>query len=97
MNHDEVLRARMLLLGSGELSTAERLRAYRVLVHVSPAVYRTKLSRLLVKLAARSGPEARAALLAEAVTVAEGLAERDPLRTDVLGAALRAARDETAR
>lgn len=39
IDHDEVLRARALLLGSGRPSRAQLLGAYRVLAEVSPKAY----------------------------------------------------------
>jgi hypothetical protein len=43
IDHDAVLSARVLLLGSGRPSRAELAGAYRVLAEVSPKVYMPKL------------------------------------------------------
>ncbi|MFF5971096.1 hypothetical protein ACFY7C_06165 [Streptomyces sp. NPDC012769] len=71
IDQDAVLRARVLLLGSGRLSTWECVGAYRVLARVSPRAY---LPRLMDALLGRGyeldDPEVRVRLFAEAVDAA---------------------------
>ncbi|GAA1275626.1 hypothetical protein GCM10009665_73440 [Kitasatospora nipponensis] len=97
MNQHAILRARMLLLSSGDLSRAQRLRAFRTLAPASPAVYRPKLARLLMKISAepalRTRPEARRDLLTEALTTIEALDPADPQRPALLADVLTALRD----
>ncbi|GHE27625.1 hypothetical protein GCM10018781_80260 [Kitasatospora indigofera] len=88
MNHDMVLRTRVLLLDEGRLGPTVELRAFRLMASVSPAAYLPKLSRALV--ASSSGlkrwarPELWPAFLEEAVAAAERMDVSDPLRADVL-------------
>lgn len=102
MNHaenvdqDAVLRARMLLLGSGRINIDEEVDAYRVLARVSPAVY---LPRLATKLLTYGYPElqdpaARLALRTEAAAAARGMDRSEPKRAELLRLALRACRHE---
>lgn len=93
MDHDAALRARVLLLGTGRLGLLQEVTAYRALVPFSPAVYAPKLARALVVLSrdpqVRHLPEARLALLDEAVAAARGTAADDPRRPEILVQALR--------
>lgn len=67
IDHDTVLRARVLLLGSGRPSRAELVGAYRVLAEVSPKAYVPKLVDALLVLRCESrDPKADVALAAEA-------------------------------
>ncbi|MFD9498033.1 hypothetical protein [Streptomyces sp. NPDC060035] len=96
VDHDAVLRARVLLLGSGRINIDEEIDAYRVLARVSPAVY---LPRLATKLLTYGYPELQdpAALLAlgtEAAAAARGMDRAEPNRTILLTRALQACRHE---
>ncbi|MEV7415223.1 hypothetical protein [Streptomyces sp. NPDC089919] len=74
IDHDAVLRARVLLLGSGLPSQAELVGAYRVLAEVSPKAYGPKLVEGLLRLRAQSrDPHVDVALAAEAVRAARRL------------------------
>ncbi|MER5811547.1 hypothetical protein ABT143_25745 [Streptomyces sp. NPDC002033] len=53
-DHDAVLRARLLLLGSRQPSLPEALQAYRVLAEVSPRAYLPKLVDALLAMSHRS-------------------------------------------
>ncbi|WP_435973287.1 hypothetical protein [Streptomyces sp. Qhu_M48] len=91
IDHDAVLRARTMLLGSGGLGLSQEVWAYRVLVTVGPATYLPKLARALVSYGYRAGDrdlEGRLALHAEAVGVARRVDAAAPGRTEVLCAAL---------
>ncbi|MFI1254312.1 hypothetical protein ACH4U6_10955 [Streptomyces netropsis] len=93
VDHDAVLRARTMLLGSGRLALQQRVEAYRVLADVGPLTYLPRLSRALVWLsndAYRDQPEACLALRAEAVEAARRLDEKESGRTELLVDALRA-------
>ncbi|MET9647216.1 hypothetical protein [Streptomyces syringium] len=93
VDHDAVLRARTMLLGSGRLALQQEVEAYRVLADVGPLTYLPRLSRALVGLshdAYRDQPEACLALRAEAVEAARRLDENEPGRTELLVDALRA-------
>ncbi|MFC9325515.1 hypothetical protein [Kitasatospora sp. NPDC057015] len=100
MNHDMVLRTRVLLLDEGRLSPMVELRAFRLMASVSPAAYLPKLSRALV--ASSSGlkrwarPEMWSAFLEEAVAAAERMDVSDPLRAEVLAEAVGAYRQQLA-
>jgi tetratricopeptide (TPR) repeat protein len=75
IDHDAVLRARVLLLGSGRLSLLEQVHAYRVLAEVSPKAYLPKLVDALLSMSYRSrDPEVDLALGAEAVEAARRIA-----------------------
>ncbi|MFE6871796.1 hypothetical protein ACFVFS_35295 [Kitasatospora sp. NPDC057692] len=96
MNQDAVLRARMLLLGTDRrvLRGPRGLWAYRLLTQVSPEAYGSKLARVLVdatRLPEVSGlPQARLALLEEAIATARALDAGNPYRERVLALALAA-------
>ncbi|MFC0842591.1 hypothetical protein ACFH04_02425 [Streptomyces noboritoensis] len=71
IDHDAVLRARVLLLGSGRPSRAELVGAYRVLAEVSPKAYVPKLVDALLALCYESrDPKVDVALAAEACRAA---------------------------
>lgn len=89
IDHDAVLRARVLLLGSKPLGawddiSWEEVLAYRVLAEVSPKAYLPKLIDGLLLAAGRSGDrEVRLSLATEAVAAARRIAD------DVAGGAER--------
>ncbi|QKW17691.1 hypothetical protein HUT16_00205 [Kitasatospora sp. NA04385] len=91
IDHDAVLRARVLLLGSGRLGRAESVGAYRVLAEVSPEAYVPKLVEALLALRHESrDPKAHVALTAEACraarTMEPGAADRAELLCRALDA-----------
>ncbi|MBZ4321306.1 hypothetical protein [Streptomyces huiliensis] len=89
IDHDAVLRARVLLLGSGRLSTLEKVHAYRVLAEVSPKAYLPKLVDALLSLSYESRVrEARLALAAEAVGAGRRMEADAPKRAERLCGAL---------
>ncbi|WP_406390693.1 hypothetical protein [Streptomyces sp. NBC_00887] len=82
VDHDAVLRARMLLLGSGRITIDEEIDAYRVLARVSPAVYLPRLASELVTYGYRElqDPELRLALRTEAAAAARAMDRAEPRR-----------------
>ncbi|MET9955919.1 hypothetical protein ABZ135_30825 [Streptomyces sp. NPDC006339] len=87
IDQDAVLRARVLLLGSGRLSTWEYVGAYRVLARVSPRAYLPKLVGALTRRGYElRDQEPRVRLFAEAVDVARRI--EDDRRPELLGRAL---------
>ncbi|MBW5485334.1 hypothetical protein [Streptomyces bambusae] len=99
MNHsrkidqDAVLRARVLLLGSGGIGLKERVDAYRVLAEVSPKAYLPLLSRWLLALPAERngfGPDTELRIVDEAVAAARRIHEDWPGRYELLTRALQA-------
>ncbi|WP_371478469.1 hypothetical protein [Kitasatospora sp. NBC_00315] len=88
MNHDAVLRARVFLLGSGELDRTKALQAYRLLVPVNPAVYLPLLSRALLERAKGLARPEALVLIEEALGLAERLDLTDPVRADLVAEAL---------
>ncbi|WP_411077837.1 hypothetical protein [Streptomyces sp. cmx-10-25] len=92
IDQDAVLRARTMLLGSGRLSLAQEVEAYRVLAKVSPAAYLPKLVRALIsygyEVGRRRGPERRLVLHAEAADAARRIGVGHPRRTQALCDAL---------
>lgn len=89
IDHDAVLRARVLLLGSGRLSLLKQVNAYRVLAEVSPKAYLPKLVDALLSMSYRSrDPEADLALSAEAVEAARSIEAGVPIRAGRLCEAL---------
>ncbi|MFE0648318.1 hypothetical protein ACFVZH_06990 [Streptomyces sp. NPDC059534] len=93
VDHDAVLRARTMLLGSDRPSLAQEVEAYRVLARVSPAAYLPKLAAALasyghqVGRAGHSGRELE--LGAEAVETARLIDADEPNRAYALCDALR--------
>ncbi|MFD4376773.1 hypothetical protein [Streptomyces sp. NPDC058486] len=87
VDEEAVMRARVLLLGSGRLSDRQELEAYRVLAPVSPAAYAPKLVRRL-RWERATTPERREELAVEAVAAARLLGPGHPLRTEILCEAL---------
>lgn len=84
-----MLRARVLLLGSGRPGQAELTDAYRVLAEVSPKAYLPKLVGALLTLRYRSrDPEAAVALTAEAARAARRVEAGIPDRAGLLCRAL---------
>ncbi|MER5784300.1 hypothetical protein ABT104_21670 [Streptomyces mobaraensis] len=89
IDHDAVLRARMLLLRSGRLSLPEQVGAYRVLAEASPKAYIPKLVDALIAMKYESrDPGARLALAAEAVEAGRKIEAGLPNRTERLCRAL---------
>ncbi|MEU3666384.1 hypothetical protein [Streptomyces virginiae] len=89
INHDAVLRARVLLLGSGRLGLLEQVDAYRVLAEVSPKAYLPKLVDALLLMSYRSRvPEVDLALTTEAVEAARRIEAGVPTRAERLCRAL---------
>ncbi|PYC88317.1 hypothetical protein C7C46_01100 [Streptomyces tateyamensis] len=100
MDQDAVMRAKVLLLGANRrvVRGPRGLSAYRVLTGVNPEVYGSKLVKVLVE-AGRSPrvaelPQARVALLEEAVAVARGLSPANPYRARMLALAVAALDEE---
>ncbi|MFJ9811776.1 hypothetical protein ACIRTB_26475 [Streptomyces sp. NPDC101158] len=87
-DQDAVLRARVLLLGSGRRTLTEEVGAYRVLAEVSPRAYLPKLAGALVSWGyadeLRDRPEVRTALHAEAAAAARRIGAGEPNRAEVL-------------
>lgn len=89
IDHDAVLQARVLLLGSGRPSRAELVGAYRVLAGVSPKAYTPKLVDALLSLRYESrDPEVDLALAAEASRAARAMEAGTPNRAERLCRAL---------
>ncbi|MFE2555824.1 hypothetical protein ACFXGT_07285 [Streptomyces sp. NPDC059352] len=88
VDHDAVLRARTMLLGSDLPSLSQQVQAYRVLAQVSPAAYLPKLTRALVsygyEVGDRGGLEMRLALHAEAADAGRRIDAGEPNRTEEL-------------
>ncbi|MGP3683318.1 hypothetical protein ACTVZO_01165 [Streptomyces sp. IBSNAI002] len=94
IDHDAVLRARVLLLGSGRPSLAELVGAYRVLAEVSPKAYAPKLVDALLALRYESrDPKVHVSLAAEASRAARRLEAGAPNRAERLRRALDAHQD----
>ncbi|MFC9595146.1 hypothetical protein ACFTUC_35800 [Streptomyces sp. NPDC056944] len=88
-DEDAVLRARVLLLGSGRLDLREELGAYRVLAEVSPRAYLPKLVGALLLTGYRTtAPGAELPLYAEAVDAARRIEAGAPNRLELLRRAL---------
>ncbi|MFF0557651.1 hypothetical protein [Streptomyces sp. NPDC004266] len=87
-DEDAVLRARVLLLGSGRLDWRQEVDAYRVLATVSPAAYLPKLVGALTSYRGNhwrtADPEVELALHAEAAEAARRIGVDAPNRTRVL-------------
>lgn len=96
VDHDAVLRARMLLLGSGRINIDEEIDAYRVLARVSPAVYLPRLARKLLTYGypELQDPAALLVLRTEAAAAARGMDRAEPKRAELLTQALQACRHE---
>ncbi|MFJ9381509.1 hypothetical protein [Streptomyces sp. NPDC101455] len=89
IDHDAVLSARVLLLGSGRPSQGELAGAYRVLAEVSPKVYMPKLVDAVLALYYQSRDPKTDLVLAEEASRAARRMEADaPNRTDRLRRAL---------
>jgi tetratricopeptide (TPR) repeat protein len=91
IDQDDVVRARNVLLASGRRTPREEVDAYRVLAQVSPS-YLPRLVKALIGLTydtRRGRPhEAALALSEEAVSAARAIAPDEPVRAEVLYAAL---------
>ncbi|GAA4881938.1 hypothetical protein [Kitasatospora terrestris] len=90
MTDDLTTRARTMLLSTDEPTLLQQVWAFRLLAPVSPAVYRPKLTRALVRLSdsVREDHAARHALLSEALEAADGLHPDNPDRNPALHTAL---------
>ncbi len=89
IDHDAALRARVLLLGSGQPSRAELIGAYRVLSEVSPKAYVPKFVDTLLALCYEGrDPKVDVALAAEASRAARRIAAGAPERVERLRRAL---------
>ncbi|MFD7609309.1 hypothetical protein [Streptomyces sp. NPDC059828] len=89
IDHDAVLRARVLLLGSGRPSLLEQVHAYRTLAEVSPKAYLPKLVDALLSTSYRSRDvEVELALITEAVEAARRIEAGAPTRAERLCRAL---------
>ncbi|MFF5920733.1 hypothetical protein ACFY8C_20670 [Streptomyces flavochromogenes] len=88
VDHDAVLRARTMLLGSGRPSWRQEVEAYRVLAEVSPAAYLPKLAATLTSYRNNhwrtARPEVELACHAEAADAARRIDRGEPNRTEVL-------------
>ncbi|MFJ7157301.1 hypothetical protein ACIQUQ_20425 [Streptomyces sp. NPDC101118] len=87
IDHDAVLQARVLLLGSGRPSVGEQVAAYRVLLEVNRQAYAPKLVDALLAMGGRD-PEVRLTLAVEAVEVARSIEAGTPSRAERLNRAL---------
>ncbi|HBF81040.1 MAG TPA: hypothetical protein DD420_14265 [Streptomyces sp.] len=96
VGHDAVLRARILLLGSGTITIHEQIDAYRVLARVSPAVHLPRLAQALLDYATSvpRDPETHLAVVTEAAEAARRMDVAEPRRSKLLSAALEACRRE---
>ncbi|MEU6975163.1 hypothetical protein [Streptomyces sp. NPDC046371] len=91
IDQDAVLRARVLLLGSGRLDPWQEVGAYRVLAEVSPRAYLPKLVGALLAYVHRVADQGSAAAPAgEAVAAARRLDPGTPHAAELLGRALSA-------
>ncbi|MFF3842992.1 hypothetical protein [Streptomyces sp. NPDC001930] len=92
VDHDAVLQARTMLLGSDRPSLSQEVQAYRVLARVSPASYLPKLATALAsygyEFGDRDGMELRLSLHAEAADAARRIEADEPNRTRSLCDAL---------
>ncbi|WP_420033466.1 hypothetical protein ACN2WE_13195 [Streptomyces sp. cg28] len=94
-DHDAVLRARVLLLGTGRLGLLQEVNAYRVLAEVSPKAYLPKFVDALLLMSYRSRvPEVDLLLTSEAVQavrkIEAGMARREERLRSALDAYQRA-------
>ncbi|MGW4227815.1 hypothetical protein ACWEF9_00760 [Streptomyces sp. NPDC004980] len=96
IDHDAVLRARTLLLGSGGITVHQEADAYRILARVSPATYLPRLARTLLTFSYRGleKPELRLSVLTEAVAAARRMDGAEPNRAALLTDTLDACRHE---
>ncbi|MCX4984441.1 hypothetical protein [Streptomyces sp. NBC_00572] len=92
VDHDAVLQARTMLLGSDRPSLSQQVQAYRVLARVSPAAYLPKLAAALTSygydVARKGGPDLRLALHTEAAEAARRVDPEQPNRIETLLRAL---------
>ncbi|WP_426404484.1 hypothetical protein ACN9M0_29685 [Streptomyces sp. R-07] len=89
IDHDAVMRARVMLLGSDRPSSREEIEAYRILAEVSPRVYLPKLAHALIKRGWElRDPEVHVALHAEALDVVRRYDAETPDREEELHRAL---------
>ncbi|MER5945305.1 hypothetical protein ABT127_04525 [Streptomyces sp. NPDC001904] len=82
-DHDAVLRARVLLLGTGRLGLLEEVNAYRVLAEVSPKAYLPKFVGALLLMSYRTrDPEVSLLLTGEAVEAVRRIEAGTPRREE---------------
>ncbi|MEV3932632.1 hypothetical protein [Streptomyces sp. NPDC053728] len=98
VDHDAVLRARTLLLGSGTINIHEAVDAYRLLAEVSPAVYLPRLAQALLEYGTADprNPGTRLTVVTEAAAAARRTDAADPRRAELLRKALEACERELA-
>ncbi|MFF1460379.1 hypothetical protein [Streptomyces sp. NPDC058330] len=96
VGHEAVLRARVLLLGSGTITIHEQIDAYRVLARVSPAVHLPRLAQALLDYATSvpRDPETHLTVVTEAADAARRMDVSEPRRSELLPVALEACRRE---
>lgn len=96
VDHDAVLRARTLLLGSGTINIHEAVDAYRLLAEVSPAVYLPRLAQALLEYgtADARNPGTRLSVVTEAAAAVRRMEAADPRRAELLRKALEAREQE---
>ncbi|MFD9722913.1 hypothetical protein [Streptomyces sp. NPDC059072] len=91
INHHEVLRARVALLGSGTMPARHQVAAYRTLAEVSPLAYLPLLAKALYEYSLAEfahRPEIALALRAEGVAAARRMCGLEAGWEDVLVTAL---------
>ncbi|MFB8027835.1 hypothetical protein ACFQ6U_09305 [Streptomyces sp. NPDC056465] len=96
VDHDAVLRARTLLLGSGTINIHEAVDAYRLLAEVSPAVYLPRLAQALLEYGTADprDPGTRLTVVTEAAAAARRMEAVEPRRAALLRKALEACAQE---
>lgn len=94
IDHDAVLRARTLLLGSGGITVHQEADTYRILALVSPATYLPCLARTLLTFGHQKleNPELSLSVLTEAVAAARRMDGSEPNRAALLTDTLDACR-----
>ncbi|MFF7813675.1 hypothetical protein ACFZCF_17450 [Streptomyces sp. NPDC007945] len=92
VDHDDIVRARNVLLASGRRTPREEVDAYRVLTQVSPASYLPLLAGALQRLSYDTSVgkwhPSSLALCEEAVAAARSIDPAETARADVLYRAL---------
>lgn len=88
VNHELVIWAQTVLIGTHTPSDDETVRAYRILTRAYPRSYRAHLARALVSWSWGDGfgaaPEYRLALLEEAAAAAREVPESEPRRAELI-------------
>ncbi|MYT70888.1 MULTISPECIES: hypothetical protein [unclassified Streptomyces] len=89
IDHDAVLRARVLLLGTGRLALLQEVNAYRVLAEVSPKAYLPKFVDALLLMSYRTrDAEVRLLLTREAIEAVRKIEAGMPRRDERVRSAL---------